>query len=525
MSIDQQIQDYFQARSGDVSTSSTPVRVIVERGRRRHRRRNAARVGALGGVMALTGVVAAQGFRGDTPQEVDTAAQRNVPTDLDWTVVTPEQGISWSPQVATASDGSIYAVATAPAGGLTDKNTPALYRSTDQQQWEQVALPDGLTPSGLASAGDRIYAVGTSPQGGNVDRVELASSSTGSTAAAWDGVEVPLDLSEREAASGLDISVRAVRVATVGDRTVVAVSTRASGADLEPFVPDDRADWMPIDATAEGLLGSPARCFADPTVGGAEAGVASSDGVDADGAPRPEDAPPAPGCEAHEVLPWADTEATEAQQRELVGGTIVLATDGDGTFDVVHTIAGTGSTTVLQSDEAGVWLATDARSTALETQFWHSTDGTTWTAVGAPYDGSVLSQGTLQGRAAFGVIVDGVDGARPVPSVLVAGAGGLQRHEVPVPEGTWPATAVVFGPLGAAGVVSTDDGTGQLMVVHSRDLVSWSTVPVEAGERLYATGLTVSADAITVRLSDRSDIDRDDFDTPSVARIFVGTPR
>jgi len=551
MSPDDQFHDYFHARSADVTPSTTPVGTIVERGRRRHRRRNVARIGALGGVMALTGVVATQGFRGDDPAKVDTAAQRVVPSDLEWTTVTPESSISHGQVAVLASDGSIYGLSSAPATSGDDASAYSertLYRSTNDRDWEQVTLPGAMTASGLAAGGDRIYAVGTAPAGGGLERVSLAAASAGSSD--WTASDLDLDLAERRADSGLPVTVTGTRVAVTGDTVVASVSTRAVGVDLADVVLDGRTTWEPLEATEAGMVVVPASCLSTGTDSGADGDDPAYGGpIGADGTPatsssvvggsdeaaidaqrdaevvRDDDAPVDPACRTPQVLPWSELDATPAQQRELVGETVTLASTADAPFEQVHTVPG-AATVSLQSDGAGIWLVLDDRgSDVANLHLWHAPDGRTWTSVGEPASGTVVAEGIMAGRASVAVAESGVTEVPSALTVLAAGSLHWERHEVPLPaEAVGGPGLVALGPLGLA-VTVFGDGMGDQWVVHSRDLLSYSMVPIEGlGERTYVQGLTVTADAITVRLTDRTGIEVDDLRTPGTVKLFVGAP-
>lgn len=524
MNTDERLQHYFDDRSADVSTSSTPIDVIVRRGRRRRRRRDATRVGALAGAVALAGVAAAQGFRGGGTTEVDTAAETDGATapKLDWTFVDPERSIGSGRMAATASDGSVYELSTAP-GTVDDQDAarkPALYRSTDEQNWDDVALPVGLSPNGIATGSDRIYAVGTQPAGGGVDKVTVASTANGSDD--WTMADVELDLAGREVRSGLDIEILETRLARLGDATVVAVSTRATNADLAAILGiDPGEDWMPMAVTPEGIEGvvcregddampsptTPPNVTAPPTVDE----TAATSTVPADAA----DDANVSSCVDTEIRPWSDFDGVvSAEQRyELVGETAVVVIADDGSSEPVHVVPGAFAPDLVV-DSSGVWLSTGDPTGS---RLWHAPDGRTWTAVGQKMAASVIGSGVVDGRARFAAF----DFAGTTVSVIDTATAEPALRPVPLEPG-WSPTAVAFGPLGAVVGAIHDDGS--IALFHSRDLVTYAAEPIDVGPRVSIAGISVTADAVTVRLADRTDLPLDAFETPSVTRLYVGTP-
>ena len=80
---------------------------------------------------------------------------------------------------------------------------------------------------------------------------------------------------------------------------------------------------------------------------------------------------------------------------------------------------------------------------------------------------------------------------------------------------------MAFGPSVRWSAIHDD---GSIAVFHSRDLVTYTAEPIDVGPRVSIAGISVTADAVTVRLADRTDLPLDAFETPSVTRLYVGTP-
>lgn len=512
MNTDERIQQYFRARSQDATSPGAPLEVVLRRGRGRKRRRDAVRAVGVAAVVAVAGVAATQGFRGTGAGDVDTSASPVASSGLTWAKVDPGRAIGESRSAVEASDGSVYELSTAPGSkGRTGDRRPALFRSIDERSWSDVDLPADLTATGIAVGGDQIYAVGTGPAGGGVERVTVASADSGTTD--WSTTDLDLDLAARAEATGLDIRIDDVRVARLDGTTIVAVATRASDdlADVDGLDPLRSAGEEPVGVSPDGVLVLPASCVAVDSTGTAVSIPTSSSSSPAGATGSVDER-----CVEPQVRPWSSVDVSDEVRRELVGEVLVLVSADGGSFDEVRRIPGESDPNLLV-DGAGAWLATRANGSGDSTHLWHAVDPVTWASTGGTIVGSVIGAGTVAGRARFAMASAG-----DVP-LTILDTSGVQPVARPVDlgAGRWP-TAVAFGPLGVA-VAARDDGGG-FVLLHSADALEFAPVPLELGDRETIVEITVSADAVTVRLNDRSGIPADDVDTPGAIRLFVGTP-
>jgi hypothetical protein len=131
--------------------------------------------------------------------------------------------------------------------------------------------------------------------------------------------------------------------------------------------------------------------------------------------------------------------------------------------------------------------------------------------------GSLQSAGLLAGRPAVSVLTMEGQEARVahdgtwVPIDLLSAVDG---------DDVWVGD-VAFGPLGLAAVVGTGDG--EMHLVHSTDGIALATVALDGliDARGTTWGVTVTADAIFLRVDEPSD---GDPSTVPEQRVLVGTP-
>ena len=559
MNPDDRFDAYFSDRAGDVPVLGLGSAAVVARARRRRSRRNGATVAAVLGVLAVGGAVVAQSAdRGE--QRVASGGNALAPSTLDWTLVTATAGLGASGASATTADGAVYDLSTAP--GVPDPDRPTgpsqLYRSGDGTDWSPVALPDGLSPLGLAAGGDRVYAVGTAPAGGGIEDVELVA---GAGDGAWTDVDVPLDLAAIGA--GFPGRVRAIdtSVAAGPDGTVVVavdVKGQLDGSALpEAFgdswqvVPegievvgsDCTAKFEELDAKG-GETSSPTTAPAAPTtVPGADAPVTTSsrggDPVRTDDALDQERAECAEGAADAAVVgvhPWSELGLSADEGQLAVGRTHLFATGPSGTLEPVAELSSGAWNTHLLGTPDGWWLVSEGVQPALpatSSRAIFSADGRTWSTEGAlDVPGHASEVGLVAGRPAVASFRD-ADGRlllslldpAGVRSVDVAAAMGDPSALTGYPD-------VAFGPLGFAALVVDDGGTADevVRVVHTGDGADFATEEVPAapaGRAEGARSVAVSADAITVRLNSYDaglSFEERDGVAPD-QRLFVGTPR
>lgn len=547
MSIDTDLQRYLHARATDLHLPPADVGAVTRAARHRRRRRAAARTGVAAALLAGGALIVV-----DRPRTADTAehaTEGGQPTalaasPLEWATVASRAGLGWNSHTV-AADGAVYSLSTAPDGTGSALEPRRLYRSADGTDWEDVPLPEGLHASSVAAADGSVYAVGTTAAGGVVTGVSIAASADGGE---WAAADVPIDLDGLAAGFPGEVNVLDTSVSAVGATTVVAVTVQGA---VNPFtvIGDDGAMWfqeqggmvMPVcdsgGATVETL---PPEQAAEREAAEAEGGAAAGSTtmppstVPADASQGPLADDPATDDPAtdeectQELRTWADL-GLSADQAALADGEVhVFAATDDGALAETMVLPGrTSPSTVgdLLAADDGWWLVTRAPAgDGLEV--WHSVDGVTWTATDAVADTEVIASGVVGGRP---VLVTYDWQSPPVVQVhRVEPGGSVTSVEVNELLGLPGSGLYAYGvgPLGVALVVPADDGPSpDLVVAHSLDGLAFATAPLpaaEAGTRETVVGVTVTADAVKVRLTAR---DEGDImgEGPADQRLFVGT--
>jgi hypothetical protein len=492
----------------------------MRRGTRRRTRRRAGLAGAVAvaGILATTVAVRSTD---DPQQQLTLGSPSAVASTYQWSEVTPKTGLAWNGHTAQLADGSIYSISTAPGpfDPTSDQQVPpALYRSTDGAEWREATLPSGVRSSDLAGAGDTLYSVGTSPAGGM-----LLSSST-DRAASWSSLELPDDVRQLQARHPGQIVLGQIGVAARDADHLVVATTASTSMDLTSYRPEytpDRYMWT-WDPTGVTVYQNPQSvCTVD-----ASGGESPAKDPEVCRTGKPERGPEV----AHLTY---DELGITGELREHVGGQayVYAATDGRS-FQRVQVPAppqtpgdGFGWGSVLASPLAvadGFRLLIPGND---ETLVLRSGDGTTWT------QDTVLPGGTGQA----GVLSGGA-------AVATWGPNGENVLRVQSADGTWRSLDLVgaaggtsdssfleqvgFGPLGLAAVVSTvrDNENPTYQLVHTADGSRLEVKPltIDARHGQTVTGVTVTADAIAVRITDRPD---GDASTPPTQKVLVGTPQ
>jgi hypothetical protein len=532
MNHDEHFERYFRGQPSNGDHDITPVATIMARGRRRRRRAMAARGGLLAGIVAVAGVTITQQVRHDPPTPVASAATGR--TDLDWhsVAVDPAKGLGWSLSGPVNAVGATYDLSTAPGAAPSDGLTPqtrALYRSTDGTTWDRATLPDGLRPAALVGTPDRLYAVGTAPAGGSVG-VNVASTDGGSD---WSVQDLPLDLAARRAASGLDVQVQNTELAVHGDVRVVTVSLLAAGFDPMSLVGgaadvDDRSFAF---ATNDGVVVVEPCPTSDPA-SGAPVSSQPIDVTDPTAATAKADNQGCdPSAQPRTTHTWAQLGVSDAKRQAILGSTVVFRAEGDGAFREVQVTNGAAPRLVAADD--GFWLVENAgvRTASFgaspgEIVAWHAADGATWNRLSVPglagYD-IAGRPGVVGGRAAFSLYA--TDGAARAVA-WIAGADGGRVVDLSAQVPGRGVGEVAFGPLGMAAVTmsGSPEVTPRYEVLYSPDLEHFGTEPVEPAYGSSPQSVSVTADAVTVRSTDRRETG-DDPEKPGTPLVFVGTPR
>jgi len=223
------------------------------------------------------------------------------------------------------------------------------------------------------------------------------------------------------------------------------------------------------------------------------------------------------------------------------GQTHLFVSDADGALVPVETLDGTSawvdpSQQRLLAADDGFWLVTEtvddddpSDGIGFDQVGWHSADGQAWTSTPLGGGRNLLTAGVAAGRL---LLVTSAPGTGQEVQVHRVEAGGAVtttdvNELVGVPSGAG-IYAYAVGPLGVA-VVLGEGASGEddtQVLVHSLDGLQFSRQDLpaeEAGTRESVNGITITPDAIKVRLNVRDEADLTGA-TPAAQRLLVGTP-
>lgn len=540
MPDDDRLARYLNERASAITVApAEPAGIVARAVRRRRRRRTLTGVAIVAIVATAGGLLAAREPGGAPVATIGPAAPGVVDSTLQWTVVDPDVGLGYGDTPVQVAGGALYSLSTAP-GPIDPATDPRelrshLYRSDDGAEWREVALPDDLFASALATGGGQLYALGTAPAGGGLDPVLAATADGGES---WSQLDLPLGLDALEARFPGRVSVSpSIASGPAGVVASVTVFVRASLDDIPAVADQIPGDVDPDDLVLRALpdrlevTSVVSNCFladGSPCEPGLTEATVPPDGEVAD-------ATVVVGGGVVASATWDELGVTAEERAYLLGRLLVFSSpDGSAFEEAVLPVEQGGTTSptrVLASDEGFLLVFSDATDDAKDIRVLRSADGRTWVADPAGDARGYLSgAGLLDGRPALAISRE--DGT---PVVRVAGPGGawseidilaaLGLAQSPA-EDTWLGVANVdFGPLGLAAVIydQANGGHATFSVAHSFDGVTFSLTPVaeHAGDGDYSVaGTTVTADAVTVRLNLSGD---DDPETPPRQTLLVGT--
>lgn len=484
---------------------------------------------AVVGLLATTLVVRSTG---DEKVRVGVASPQVAASTYQWSIVKPIAGLGYSSSHTELASGAIYGLSTAP-GPITPStvNLPAtLYRSDHGTEWTKVALPTSLSATSIASSGNTLYALGTAPAGGGGRDLVVASSTDG--AASWSSITLPHEAADLMARHPGQISLSQPTLAAKDATHQVAAMVVSANLDLSKYKPDvltknETWEWTDTGATVyQGVApcSLPAGSGADTAACRAQAKVTASKLAKGSG-----------NGPVVATYTWKDLGIDPELQGLINGRTYTYVTD-DGSHFVRSSLdtgaVGWGSQIVADASGYTLFLGHSSKPSST-TDVLRSTDGHTWSTT-TTLPGSAMGAGLLAGRPA--VALSDNDGHTMVRAEQADGTWQLLDLTQAVPAGPTDAKSyigdIAFGPLGVAATVSTivtDGGSGPAgplgtYIVHSSDGSHLSVLPIAdkvagAGSPL---GVTVSADAITVRLSNVTP--GQPPTTPPTQTVLVGTP-
>lgn len=496
--------DAIELRPGD------PVAVMRRGSARRNRRR--AAIGGLAAVaVAATSLSVASRERGNEV-ESDAATATVIESPFDWTVVTPQQGLGYSNH-SSVVDGVVYRLSTSPGPLVDDElSGPALYRSSDGIEWTEVPMPGGVAPVSLAGGDGVLYAVGTAPTGG----LAVAASTDG--AASWSQLELPSGLADLAAEFPGEIYFSAPRVAALSASNVVASVEASFIPDLGSRLPGVFDPDVGATTSKEGVtLFRKVPC----DEGMPDRGCATSEQPSAGSNPTSDVADPFGWGEGANYT-WEQL-GLDARLADLVGGrTFAFASSDGASFEAIEGLPplSSGWASHLLVADRGYTLITGGNGNG--TTVLKSPDGRSWTT-SAELPGAVDSAGLLGGRVAIARFADTEDSGGTVIEIEQSDGsfapfdlGASGGDEVHLDE-------VSFGPLGVAALGGDEEG--HPMLFHSADGVTTSALRIDDhldGDFNGTIGVDVTSDAITVRISSRA---AEDPSMVPPQQVLVGTPR
>jgi hypothetical protein len=518
MNEDDRLSRYFIERANSIELPAGEVGRIAARVDHRRRSRHVSI--AVAATLAVTAGAVAM-FTGGGSGHDNLDLQNGLPgAQLSWTAVDVRDGLGWSTDSVVAADGTTYDLSTAP--GPLDPTKPSpqratLYRSTDGQAWAQLALPNGLSASALATSGGNLYAVGTAPGGGGVELM-MATSTDG--AATWHEARIPTPRADLNARFPNEVRVSPA-VVTAGPSGVVAAVTVTAYPDISRMLPGDvlnnKAGWR-LTATGVDVFSSSSKgggCTASVAANPSAAGsVVCFNGA---------------AATIDKSFTWEQL-GLDPALKPLIEGEVHVYTSSDGTtFEEASTagLTGTGIAGLIGSDDGYRMLVSVPNGIGLRQL--RSLDGRTWATSGPDIDGWTQALGRLNGKpAAVLGTSDGVRLLTAIPNGGWASADLVAASGVPTTNGKPTGVqSAAFGPLGVVTILSTDGSPENTYVVHSVDGHSFVARHLTdlAGEgRWGAAGITMNADAVTVRLTPLAPRGSNVQPSPGPQRLLVGTP-
>jgi hypothetical protein len=528
--------DTFDLPPGDLGT-------VVQRGRRRSRRRHQLTASLAAVAVVATTVAAVRAANPDAPTTKfatqDDAAHLG-DSGIEWAAAgAPETAISaWSYRGTAELDGRTYSLSTAPGKHETDQALPpVLWRSDDGVEWSQAPTPTSFFPSRLAAGDGRLYAIGTGP----------ATSATGASVhvgwsdggdGAWQDRTLPIDTAGW-ARKVTDVFVLPVDVAA-GHDAAVAVAGVSVDLDVPALLPAGETaphGWYVADDGID-VLGAGPECPAgtspenpDPTArakmaqatGSKDTTVVAADGKATaanDGttvSPRrtavPDRTVDAPTGRQYDSWCWSADGTGQSYAPTAGRGVTAHHTWAELGIagDLLRAVQ--GQPFVFRGDGSGRFERADVPELAGRAEVEATADGFVLAATGTPTKGVDPKGGTADGEGRAPALLRSVDGRTwqsggnlpKVDDVLALGTvdghlalvgsgpdGGTYAELgsagwrttslntlIDSPKGGWIGAAAI-GPLGVVASLGQSKGdVSSTSIVASRDGRTWSRTPLD----------------------------------------------
>ena len=401
------------------------------------------------------------------------------PVVLEWYSI--DGAVGWADSVVADSDGTFYALSTAPGRAFTWPAPKALYRSTDGESWDAVLLDDDVYARDMAVAGGTVYLISTAPSFGAplVAAPQTFVHVSDDAGDSWTSFELPTAASPP---AGTQINwVDATMRITAGDHGVLATVNTNFYVDYWSLLPQPLlAGERGTEETPEGVRIIDYMIY--------EQAYMECEQAMSDGGELPEICRRLEEGTLEEAIVEEFTWADLGLSGPPSFAEMFLSTDGE-TFEQVAA--------PFESTRLEDLYATPLGFVAVEwtdfggSRLWESPDGRSWSQAG---DAPSLPLDWINTMGAYGGDTVYVGSVRGVPTVAWQRAG--EWHEVDLaelgfvdPQGNSWLNRAAVGPLGVFITVQSYDelrGTEEVRLFHGVAPDDWTEV--DLGGLMPGTG-------------------------------------
>jgi hypothetical protein len=456
--------------------------------------------GVIGGMALVRSDEPGPGTR--DPAEAPDGGEAVVPpSELDFYAVDGTLGMVR--RISAASDGSFYALSTAPGTAIDWPPPQAIYSSTDGENWDFVVLGNDIGGSDMAVRGDTIYLIGTAPGfGGFGEPPVVVINSSRDAGMSWDQIPLPTAATPPAEAGDVGWTEMSMHVASSAAGLVAVVQTNF-WLDFRRLVPEEfLVGEVDVRPTEEGVrvidYSIMSRLEQECS---AEGGFPEGD-VDLDTVPEPCRKLMTGDVEESVVatLTWEELGLEDGQP---VFSEVFYSADGE-TWESVESPFAAGQTLASLYATASGFVASQWSDTGTNT-IWYSSNGRTWEATSLSGFEWIVAAGTVEGREVI------LGNSRSHAVVAWAdGAGGwteidLSNDVAGVAGTSWVGSGAV-GPLGVVAIVTAEGAIGGntqgTMLLHGTSPDAWNLVPLDTisgGDWGYSDWAAVGREQALIR--------------------------
>jgi hypothetical protein len=391
------------------------------------------------------------------------------PVDLEWYAI--DGSIGWADSVVADSDGTFYALSTAPGRAFAWPAPKALYRSTDGESWDAILLDDDIYARDMAIAGGTVYLISTAPSFGNpVEAPQTLVHVSDDAGDSWARIELPTEAAPPAGAqtNWVDATMRIA----AGEHGVLAAVNTNFYVDYWSLLPQQLLTGeRGTEETPDGIRIVDYMVYEQAYME-CEQAMSSADDEIPEICRRLEEGTLAEAI--IEEFTWADLGLSGPPSFSE----LFLSTDGE-TFEVIPA--------PFEGTRLGDLYATPLGFVAVEwmdfggSRLWQSPDGRSWSQ---PGDVLTVPLDWINTMGAYGGDTVYVGSARGVPTVAWQRRG--EWHEVDLaglgfvdPQGNSWVNQSAVGPLGVFLVVQSYDevrGTEEARLFHGVAPDDWTEV-------------------------------------------------